>query len=141
MIPCDFLAAAQSHNPLGKHHPILISNYFAQTEALMKGKTPDEVRAELAAQGDGGERLEILVVQDVPRQPTNSFLYRKLTPQTLGLLDRACMSTAIFVQGAIWGINSFDQMAWNWQGPGASYPAGVSGATSRSPVMTHRPTG
>lgn len=111
LIPCDFLAAAQSHNPLGKHHPILISNYFAQTEALMKGKTPDEVRAELAAQGDGGERLEILVAAKTfpGNRPTNSFLYRKLTPQTLGSLI-ALYEHKIFVQGAIWGINSFDQM-------------------------------
>ncbi len=111
LIPCDFLAAAQSHNPLGKHHPILISNYFAQTEALMKGKTPDEVRAELAAQGVGGERLEILVAAKTfpGNRPTNSFLYRKLTPQTLGSLI-ALYEHKIFVQGAIWGINSFDQM-------------------------------
>ena len=111
LIPCDFLAAAQSHNPLGKHHPILISNYFAQTEALMKGKTPDEVRAELAAQGAGGERLEILVAAKTfpGNRPTNSFLYRKLTPQTLGSLI-ALYEHKIFVQGAIWGINSFDQM-------------------------------
>jgi glucose-6-phosphate isomerase len=111
LIPCDFLAAAQSHNPLGKHHPILISNYFAQTEALMKGKTPDEVRAELAAQGAGGEQLEILVAAKTfpGNRPTNSFLYRKLTPQTLGSLI-ALYEHKIFVQGAIWGINSFDQM-------------------------------
>jgi len=111
LIPCDFLAAAQSHNPLGKHHPILISNYFAQTEALMKGKTPDEVRAELAAQGAGGERLEILVAAKTfpGNRPTNSFLYRKLTPQTLGSLI-ALYEHKIFAQGAIWGINSFDQM-------------------------------
>ena len=111
LIPCDFLAAAQSYNPLGNHHPILVSNFFAQTEALMKGKTPDEVRAELSAQGVRGDKLEILVAAKTfpGNRPTNSFLYRKLTPQTLGALI-AFYEHKIFVQGAVWGINSFDQM-------------------------------
>ena len=111
LIPCDFLAAAQSHNPLGDHHPILVSNFFAQTEALMAGKTADEVRAELAEQGVSGEQLELLTAAKTfpGNRPTNSFLYRKLTPRTLGSLI-AFYEHKIFTQGAIWDINSFDQM-------------------------------
>ena len=87
LIPCDFLAAAQSHNPRGEHHPILLSNYLAQTEALMKGKTPEEARAELAAQGLSGAALEELVPHKTfpGNRPTNSFLYPKLTPAVSGL--------------------------------------------------------
>ena len=111
LIPCDFLAAARSQNPLGNHHPILVSNYFAQTEALMKGKTPNEVRAELTEQGVAGEQLDLLVAAKTfpGNRPTNSFLYHKLTPYTLGSLI-AFYEHKIFTQGAIWNINSFDQM-------------------------------
>ncbi len=111
LIPCDFLAAAQSHNPLGDHHAMLLSNYLAQTEALMKGRTPDEARAELAAEGYTGERLEKLVpAKTFPgNRPTNSFLYPKLTPEVLGSLI-ALYEHKIFTQGVIWDINSFDQM-------------------------------
>jgi glucose-6-phosphate isomerase len=111
LIPCDFLAAAQSHNPLGNHHAILISNFMAQTEALMKGRTPDEVRAELAGAGYTVEKLERLVpAKTFPgNKPTNSFLYPKLTPKTLGSL-LALYEHKIFAQGVIWNINSFDQM-------------------------------
>jgi glucose-6-phosphate isomerase len=111
LIPCDFLAAANSHNPLGEHHPILLSNYLAQTEALMKGKTPGEARAELAAEGYSGARLEALAqAKTFPgNRPTNSFLYPKLTPETLGSLI-ALYEHKIFTQGVIWDINSFDQM-------------------------------
>jgi glucose-6-phosphate isomerase len=111
LVPCDFFAAALSHNPLGNHHPILVSNFFAQTEALMKGKTPDEVRAELSAQGVSGEHLELLVAAKTfpGNRPTNSFLYRELTPRILGSLI-AFYEHKIFTQGAIWDINSFDQM-------------------------------
>jgi glucose-6-phosphate isomerase len=110
LIPCDFLAAAQSHNPRGDHHPILLSNYLAQTEALMKGKTPDEVRAELRAQGLSGAELEELVPHKTfpGNRPTNSFLYPKLTPSVLGSLI-ALYEHKIFTQGAIWDVNSFDQ--------------------------------
>ena len=120
LIPCDFLAAAHSHNPLGDHHPILLSNYLAQTEALMKGKTPDEARAELAAQGYSGAQLEMLVpAKTFPgNRPTNSFLYPKLTPAVLGALI-ALYEHKIFTQGVIWNINSFDQM-----GRGAGQAAG-----------------
>jgi glucose-6-phosphate isomerase len=110
LIPCDFLAAAQSHNPRGDHHPILLSNYLAQTEALMKGKTPDEARAELVAQGMSGAELEALVPHKTfpGNRPTNSFLYPKLTPAVLGSLI-ALYEHKIFTQGAIWEVNSFDQ--------------------------------
>ncbi len=111
LIPCDFLAAAQSHNPLGEHHPILLSNYLAQTEALMKGRTPEEARTELVAEGYTGEQLERLVVAKTfpGNRPTNSFLYPKLTPQILGALI-ALYEHKIFTQGVVWNVNSFDQM-------------------------------
>jgi glucose-6-phosphate isomerase len=111
LIPCDFLAAARSHNPLGDHHPILLSNYLAQTEALMKGKTPEEARAELVADGVTGAALERLTpAKTFPgNRPTNSFLYPQLTPAVLGALI-ACYEHKIFTQGVIWNVNSFDQM-------------------------------
>ncbi len=110
LIPCDFLAAAQSQNPLGEHQPILLSNYLAQTEALMKGKTPEEARGELVAQGVTGDQLEILVpAKTFPgNRPTNSFLYPRLTPRVAGALI-ALYEHKIFTQGVIWDINSFDQ--------------------------------
>jgi glucose-6-phosphate isomerase len=111
LVPCDFLAAAQSQNPLGDHHAILLSNYLAQTEALMKGRTADEARAELLAEGHTGPRLEKLVAAKTfpGNRPTNSFLYPRLTPAVLGALI-ALYEHKIFTQGAIWDINSFDQM-------------------------------
>jgi len=110
LIPCDFLAAAQSHNPRGDHHPILLSNYLAQTEALMKGKTTEEAAAELMAEGKSGPEMEKLAIHKTfpGNRPTNSFLYRKLTPAVLGSLI-ALYEHKIFTQGAIWDINSFDQ--------------------------------
>jgi glucose-6-phosphate isomerase len=111
LIPCDFLAAAQSQNPLGEHQPLLISNYLAQTEALMRGRTFEEATAELARDGLSGERLERLAAAKTfpGNRPTNSFLYPLLTPQTLGSLI-ALYEHKIFTQGVIWDINSFDQM-------------------------------
>jgi glucose-6-phosphate isomerase len=111
LIPCDFLAPAQSHNPLGEHHPILLSNYLAQTEALMTGRTPAEAKAELAAQGYSGAELDLLAAAKTfeGNRPTNSFMFKKLTPETLGALI-AMYEHKIFVQGVIWQINSFDQM-------------------------------
>lgn len=110
LIPCDFLAAVNSQNPLGDHQPILLSNYLAQTEALMKGKTPDEARAELVKDGISGEQLELLVPAKTfqGNRPTNSFLYPKLTPEILGMLI-ALYEHKVFTQGVIWNINSFDQ--------------------------------
>ena len=111
LVPCDFLAAVESHNPTGQHHAILLSNYLAQTEALMKGKTAEEVKAELLDQGYNGEKLELLTAAKTfpGNRPTNSFLYKKLTPEVLGGLI-ACYEHKIFTQGIIWDINSFDQM-------------------------------
>ncbi|MDL5050704.1 glucose-6-phosphate isomerase [Oscillatoria amoena NRMC-F 0135] len=110
IIPADFLAPARSQNPLGQHHPILLSNFFAQPEALMKGKTLDEVKSELAAEGLSGEALEKLAPFKVfdGNHPTNSILFEKLTPRTLGRLI-AMYEHKIFTQGIIWDINSFDQ--------------------------------
>jgi len=112
LIPADFLAAAESHNPIdnGRHHRYLLSNFFAQTEALMRGKTEDEARAELQKQGLSGKALDDLLPHKVflGNRPTNSFMYKKLTPRTLGRL-LALYEHKIFVQGVIWNINSFDQ--------------------------------
>ena len=110
LIPCDFLAPIETHNPLGEHHAILLSNFFAQTEALMKGKTADEVRAELKGAKLSPAELETLVPQKMfaGNKPTNSILFQKLTPRTLGMLI-ALYEHKIFTQGIIWNINSFDQ--------------------------------
>ena len=110
IVPCDFLAPVETQNPLGKHHQILLSNFFAQTEALMKGKTADEVRAELTGTKMAPEALEKLVPQKVfaGNKPTNSILFQKLTPRTLGSLI-ALYEHKIFTQGIVWNINSFDQ--------------------------------
>ncbi len=111
LIPCDFLAPAQSHNPIGQHHTLLLANFFAQTEALMRGKTADEVRGELLRQGAPADRLELLVAAKTfeGNRPTNSFLFKKLTPRVLGALI-AFYEHKIFTQGVIWNVNSFDQM-------------------------------
>jgi len=111
LIPCDFLVAAQSHHHLGEHHATLVSNYLAQTEALMRGKTTDEARAELEAEGVDEDHIETLAVAKtfLGNKPSNSFMYRKLTPETLGKLI-AFYEHKVCVQGAIWNINSFDQM-------------------------------
>jgi glucose-6-phosphate isomerase len=111
LIPCDFLAPIQSHNPLGDHHPKLLSNFFAQTEALMKGKTLEEAAKELRQSGLPEEDVLRLAPSKVfpGNRPTNSFLFEKLTPKTLGTLI-ALYEHKIFVQGIVWNINSFDQM-------------------------------
>jgi glucose-6-phosphate isomerase len=110
MVPCDFIAPAISHNPIGNHHALLLSNFFAQPEALMRGKTAAEVRAELESAGLAGPDLEELVPHKVfdGNRPTNSILVRRIDPYTLGLLI-ALYEHKIFVQGIIWQINSFDQ--------------------------------
>jgi glucose-6-phosphate isomerase len=117
LIPCDFLAPCKSQNDVTKtiggptdHHPILMSNYFAQTEALAFGKDADTVRAELAASGLDEDSIAKLLSHKVfeGNKPTNSFLFEKLTPRTLGSLI-AMYEMKIFTQGAIWNINSFDQ--------------------------------
>jgi glucose-6-phosphate isomerase len=110
IVPCDFLAPVETHNPIGEHHPILLSNFFAQTEALMKGKTDAEVRAELKGAKMSAEALEKLVPQKMfaGNKPTNSILFQKLTPKTLGMLI-VLYEHKIFTQGVVWNINSFDQ--------------------------------
>ncbi|KLK91358.1 glucose-6-phosphate isomerase [Microvirga vignae] len=110
LIPADFLAAAESQTPLGDHHEKLLANFLAQTEALAFGKTESEVKAELQKRGLSGEAREALVPHRIfeGNRPTTSILYRKLTPHRLGSLI-ALYEHKIFVQGAIWGINSFDQ--------------------------------
>ena len=110
LVPCDFLAAAESHNDLDGQHAMLLSNFFAQTEALMRGKTRAEVETELAAEGLSLARIRKLAPHKVfaGNRPTNSLLYCKLTPHTLGRLI-ALYEHKVFVQGAIWDINSFDQ--------------------------------
>lgn len=110
LIPCDFIAPAQSHNPLGEHHQMLLSNFFAQTEALMNGKTREEVVAELKASGKTDAEIEKLAPfkEFDGNRPTNSILVKKITPRTLGSLI-AMYEHKIFVQGIIWNIYSFDQ--------------------------------
>ncbi|MCE0497905.1 MAG: glucose-6-phosphate isomerase [Methylacidiphilales bacterium] len=110
LVPADFLAPIETQNPLGEHHLILLSNFFAQTEALMKGKSAAEARKELEKDGLQGEALEKLVPHKVftGNRPTNSILFQKLTPRTLGILI-ALYEHKIFTQGIIWNINSFDQ--------------------------------
>jgi glucose-6-phosphate isomerase len=110
LIPCDFLAPVFSQNPLGEHHPILLSNFFAQTEALMMGKTAAEAEAELAQSGLSGDALKELLPHKVftGNKPTNSIMFDRLTPRTLGALI-AMYEHKIFVQGIVWDINSFDQ--------------------------------
>ena len=109
-IPADFLAPIESHNTVGNHHQILLSNFFAQTEALMKGRSEAEARKELEKAGLKGETLEKLLPHRIfsGNKPTNSIMFKKLTPRTLGMLI-AMYEHKIFVQGIIWNINSFDQ--------------------------------
>eukprot|EP00924_Labyrinthula_sp_SR-Ha-C_P000302 snap_masked-scaffold_25-processed-gene-3.10-mRNA-1 protein AED:0.01 eAED:0.01 QI:0/-1/0/1/-1/1/1/0/569 len=119
IIPCDFIAPCQTHNNLSKdssfeaesdHHPILLSNFFAQTEALAFGKSKEEVVAELEASGTSAADIEKIAPHKVfeGNRPSNSILFKKMTPRVLGSLI-AMYEMKIFVQGAVWGINSFDQ--------------------------------
>ncbi|MCR4303506.1 MAG: glucose-6-phosphate isomerase [Gallionella sp.] len=110
MIPADFLAPLHSQNPFGEHHAILLANCFAQSEALMLGKTAAEARAELEAQGMKAAALEALLPHKVfpGNKPTNTLLFDKLDPHTLGMLI-AMYEHKVFVQSVIWNINPFDQ--------------------------------
>ena len=110
LIPADFLAPAVSHNPLGEHHSVLLANFFAQTEALMRGKTKEKVIEELKKEGKTAEEIKRLCPYRVfeGNKPTNSILFKKLTPRILGNLI-ALYEHKIFVQGVIWNIFSFDQ--------------------------------
>lgn len=109
-VPADFIAAARSPAPVGGHHPMLLANFFAQTEALMKGRTEDQARAGLEAAGLPPRDLENLLPHKVfeGNRPTNSILVERFDPRTLGMLI-ALYEHKIFVQGVIWDINSFDQ--------------------------------
>lgn len=110
LIPCDFIAPAISHNPIGDHHQKLLSNFFAQTEALMKGKSLEDVKAEMKATGKSDEQIDKIAPHRVfeGNRPTNSILVKEITPYTLGALI-AMYEHKIFVQGVIWDIFSFDQ--------------------------------
>lgn len=110
MIPCDFIAPAISQNPVGDHHDKLLSNFFAQTQALMSGKTQEEVEKELSQAGFDREAIAFHAPFRVfeGNRPSNSILFKKLTPYTLGALI-AMYEHKIFVQGVIWNIFSFDQ--------------------------------
>ncbi len=111
LIPCDFIAPVKTQNPLGKHHEILLANYFAQTEALMRGKTEDEVKSELE-KGASKSKAEIDALAPhktfTGNRPTSSIMLPKITPHTLGQLI-AAYEHKIFVQGTIWNIFTFDQ--------------------------------
>ncbi len=110
LVPCDFLAPVETQNPVGEHHQMLLSNFFAQTEALMRGKTEEEVRSELQAQGMSEADIDMLLPHKVfpGNRPSNSIMFNKLTPHTLGMLI-AMYEHKIFVQSVIWDVNAFDQ--------------------------------
>jgi glucose-6-phosphate isomerase len=110
LVPCDFLIAAQSHNPLGDHHTTLIANCLAQSEALAFGKTEEQVRDELRAQGMADEAMARLLPHKIfpGNRPSTTFAYRRLDAETLGML-LALYEHKVFVMGAVWNINSFDQ--------------------------------
>ncbi|XP_022655065.1 glucose-6-phosphate isomerase-like isoform X1 [Varroa jacobsoni] len=112
LIPCDFIAPVKTHNPIrgGVHHKILLANFLAQTEALMKGKSEQEAKSELKASGLSEEVLERILPHKVflGNRPTNSIIVQQVTPFTLGALI-AMYEHKIFVQGVIWNINSYDQ--------------------------------
>ncbi len=110
MIPSDFLAPLHSLNPIGEHHAILLANCFAQTEALMVGKTAEEARAELVTQGLQRKALEALLPHKIfpGNKPTNTLLFDQLDPHTLGMLI-ALYEHKVFVQSVVWNINPFDQ--------------------------------
>ncbi len=110
IVPADFLIAARPHEEMGDHHAKLVANCFAQTEALAFGKTEGEVRDELEQSGLSAAAIEKLVLHKVfpGNRPTNTLIYRKLDPETLGMLI-ALYEHKVFVIGAVWDINSFDQ--------------------------------
>ena len=110
LIPTDFIAAARSHYPLGEHHRVLLANFVAQTEALMRGRTPAETRELLQSQGPTGDLDLLTTAKSFPgNRPSTSIVMPLLTPRTLGMLI-ALYEHQIFVQGVVWNVNSFDQM-------------------------------
>jgi glucose-6-phosphate isomerase len=110
IISSDFLAPCQSQNPIGNHHTLLMANFFAQTESLMKGRTESEVRDELVSQGISSDALEKLLPHKIfsGNHASNSILFKRLDPKTLGSL-LAMFEHKVFVQSVIWNVNPFDQ--------------------------------
>jgi len=138
LVPADFLASAKSHNPItgNIHHKLLLANYLAQTEALMKGKSKEEAREELSKAGLSGEKLEHILPHKVfeGNRPTNSLLLEVLSPFTLGALI-AMYEHKIFVQGVIWDINSYDQ--WGVELGKALAKAIEPELNDKNPVSSH----
>ncbi len=139
LIPCDFLAPCRSHNPLGNHHSILLSNFFAQTEALMRGKTDLQVRDELAREGKFEKQIRQLLPHKVfpGNRPTNSILLTEITPRSLGSLI-AMYEHKIFTQGILWNINSFDQ--WGVELGKQLAKAILPELVGDQPVQSHDPS-
>jgi glucose-6-phosphate isomerase len=110
MIPADFIAPVNSHNPIGDHHQKLMANFFAQTEALMRGRSAEEAKSEMREAGVSCECVEVLAPHRTfpGNRPTNTILVDSLTPRTLGALV-AMYEHRIFTQGMIWGVNPYDQ--------------------------------
>jgi glucose-6-phosphate isomerase len=110
LVPCDFIAPVRSHHQLGPHHPILLANVFAQAEALMRGKSAVEAQAEMAATGMEEDDIAALLPHRIfpGNRPSSTLLLEEITPRSLGMLI-ALYEHKVFVQGTIWGINSFDQ--------------------------------
>ena len=110
IIPCDFIGFCKSHNPIGDHHQKLMANFFAQPEALMNGKSKEQVEEDLINSGMSKTEIDKLIPFKVfeGNRPTNSFLLNELDPYTLGSLI-AAYEHKIFVQGVVWDINSYDQ--------------------------------
>jgi glucose-6-phosphate isomerase len=110
IVPCDFIAPANSHNPIGDHHRKLLANFLAQTEALMRGKTLAEAEAELRAAGRSDEEVAFLAPHKVfdGNRSTSSIFVERIDPRTLGSLI-AMYEHKIFVQGILWNVNSYDQ--------------------------------
>jgi glucose-6-phosphate isomerase len=156
LVPCDFLVAAQAHHDLPQHHDTLMANCLAQSEALAFGKTEDEARAELEAQGLAADAIARLVPHKVfpGNKPSTTIAYRRLDPQTLGML-LALYEHKVFVMGAIWNINSFDQ--WGVElgkqlakrirpelegnGPLTAHDASTNGLMEFVRSMREKPTG
>jgi len=141
LIPADFIAPAQTQNPIqgGLHHKILLANFLAQTEALMKGKTKEEARSELEKSGLSGASLEKILPHKVfeGNRPTNSVVIRKITPFTLGALI-AMYEHKIFTQGVIWDINSYDQ--WGVELGKQLAKAIEPELSDKNPVTSHDPS-
>ncbi|XP_077284271.1 glucose-6-phosphate isomerase [Arctopsyche grandis] len=141
LIPCDFLASAQTHNPIsgGVHHKVLLANFLAQTEALMTGKTEAQAKAELEKSGMSAEEVKKILPHKVfqGNRPTNSIVVKKFTPFTLGALIVA-YEHKIFTQGVIWDINSFDQ--WGVELGKQLAKAIEPELQDKTPVSSHDPS-